>query len=106
MKKARIILAALLCLSLLAFAGCGNSNNAGTDSGANNTVTEDNKDSLTDDMADGAKDLVDDAEDTVDDLKDDAEDAAGGKGNDANGRNDNISDDGNDVTNSTMNDRQ
>lgn len=81
MKKFRIFLAAVLCVSLLTFAGCGNSNDAVDDNANNGTVTEDNADmnngsgtndgtdkgdSVTEDMADGAKDAVDDVEDVVD----------------------------------------
>lgn len=85
MKKFRIFLAAALCVSLLTFAGCGNSNDAVDDNANNGTVTEDNADmnngngtndgtndgtdkgdSVTEDMADGAKNVVDDVENAID----------------------------------------
>ena len=59
MKKTRLFLAAILCVSLLAFAGCGSDDNKSKDD-----------DSLTDDMADGARDAIDDVEDGVNDVKD------------------------------------
>lgn len=81
MKKTRLFLAAILCVSLLAFAGCGSYDNNGNTDASDGTVTEknvdrndDNKskddDSLTDDMADGARDAIDDVEDGVNDVKD------------------------------------
>ena len=70
MKKMRIFLASVLCISLLAFAGCGSDENNNNDGMNDGTVTEEtvdrNNDSITDDMADGAKDAVDDVEDAVD----------------------------------------
>ncbi|MDO4745498.1 MAG: hypothetical protein Q4B18_02960 [Bacillota bacterium] len=78
MSRIKFLLAAVLCVSLLAFAGCGNDNTA-NDNAQDNTVTEDrqdmgnnsndrtdNGDSLTEDMADGAKDVIDDVEDAID----------------------------------------
>jgi len=70
MKKMRIFLAVVLCVSLLAFAGCGSDTDS---SGAGDeTVTEettdaaDESDSLGEDMKDDAEDAVDDMEDAVD----------------------------------------
>lgn len=98
MKKFRIFLAAALCVSLLTFAGCGNSNDTVDDNANDGTVTEenadmdngngtndgtndgtDNGDSVTDDMADDAKDAVDDVEDVVD--GNDRDDATKAKNN-------------------------
>ncbi len=73
MKKLRIFAAAIMCVSLLAFAGCGS--NDAADTGEEGTVTEDTRnaderehkdDSVTEDMADDAKDAVDDVKDAVD----------------------------------------
>ncbi len=98
MKNFRIFLAAALCVSLLTFAGCGNSNDAVDDNANDGTVTEENADmdngngtndgdtngndkgdSVTDDMADDAKDAVDDVEDVVD--GNDRDDATKAKNN-------------------------
>lgn len=98
MKNFRIFLAAALCVSLLTFAGCGNSNDAVDDNANDGTVTEENADmdngngtndgdtngndkgdSVTDDMADDAKDVVDDVEDVVD--GNDRDDATKAKNN-------------------------
>lgn len=88
MKQLRIFLAAILCVSLLAFTGCGG-NNAAEDNADNGTVTEENADmndgagtdnetggngdngsnrddSVVDDMAQDAKDAADDVENAVD----------------------------------------
>ena len=96
MKKNRILLAAVLCLSLMTFAGCGSSddNNMNDDSSKSvteETVDRDNgsrnkEDSLKQDMKDGAEDMKDGAEDAVDDVKDamdgnDRNDSAGDRNN-------------------------
>ena len=80
MKKNRILLSAVLCLSLMMFAGCGSKNDNGMNDDSNKSVTEEtvdrdngsrNKDdSVTQDMKDGAEDMKDGAEDAVDDVKD------------------------------------
>ena len=88
MRNMKLFLAAILCVSLLAFAGCGNNDDNGTNA-SDGTVTEENVDrnddstkkddgSLTEDMADGARDAIDDVEDGVNDVKDkvDGEDDA------------------------------
>ena len=69
MRNMKLFLAAILCVSLLAFAGCGNNDDNGTNA-SDGTVTEENVDrnddstkkddgSLTEDMADGARDAID-----------------------------------------------
>ena len=95
MKKNRILLSAVLCLSLMTFAGCGSTDNNMNDD-SNKSVTEEtvdrdngsrNKDdSLKQDMKDGAEDMKDGAEDAVDDVKDamdgnDRNDSAGDRNN-------------------------
>lgn len=84
MSKFRILLAAVLCVSLLTFAGCGN-NDTTNGNGADGTVTEENTDigsgngsdtntknetdnnnSVTDDLKDDARNAVDDMENAVD----------------------------------------
>lgn len=85
MKKLRIFVVMMLCVSLLAFAGCGNNDTDG-DAG-NGTVTEEatdakdnnggnNGDSVTDDMADDAKDAIDDVKDGTNDNGSNRDDAA------------------------------
>lgn len=73
MKKLRIFAAAIMCVSLLAFAGCGSNDAADTEE--EGTVTEETRNaderehkdgSVTEDMADDAKDAVDDVKDAVD----------------------------------------
>ena len=84
MTKFRILFLTILCVSLLAFAGCGNNginkndvtdgtvneettdmyDDNGTDNGMTNGT--DTKDSITNDMADDAKKAVDDVENAVD----------------------------------------
>ena len=96
MKKNRILLSAVLCLSLMTFAGCGSNNDNGMNDDSNKSVTEEtvdrdngnrNKDdSVTQDMKDGAEDMKDGAEDVVDDVKDamdgnDRNDSAGDRNN-------------------------
>lgn len=93
MKKLRFFLAAALCVSLLTFAGCGSNNDTAGDNVNDGTVTEENAnmndgngtdngtndgtnngsengnnkgDSVAEDMADGAKNAVDDMKDAVD----------------------------------------
>lgn len=98
MSKLRILLAAVLCVSLLAFAGCGGNNDTTDGKAGNGTVTEDNTDmnnsnnngSVMDDLENGA-------EDAVDDLEKDAEDAADGMRNSV---------DGNSKTNNTNNTKE
>lgn len=76
MKKIRFFLAAVLCMSMMAFVGCGADNKDAGDTG-DGTVKEEtvdrnydkerkDGDSITEDMADGAKDAVDDVEDVMD----------------------------------------
>lgn len=76
MKNIRIFLAAVLCVSLFAFAGCG-SDDSDMNNTDNGTVTEETMDknedkskdkdgSVTEDMADDAKDAIDDVEDAID----------------------------------------
>ncbi|HIU25709.1 MAG TPA: hypothetical protein IAC50_04375 [Candidatus Copromorpha excrementigallinarum] len=78
MKKFRIFAATVMCISLLSFAGCGNSDTA--DTGEDGMVTEETTNgddragednSVTEDMADDARDAVDDVKDTVDGEKKD-----------------------------------
>ena len=83
MNKFRILFLTVLCVCLLAFAGCGNDTDRndvtdntvneettdmydgnGTDNGMNNGT--DTNDSVTDDMADDAKRAIDDVENAVD----------------------------------------
>ena len=84
MNKFRILFLTILCVSLLAFAGCGNNDTNrndvtdGTvneettdmydDNGSDNGMTNgtDTKDSITNDMADDAKRAIDDVENAVD----------------------------------------
>ncbi len=40
MKKNRILLSAVLCLSLMTFAGCGSNNDNGMNDDSNKSVTE------------------------------------------------------------------
>ena len=84
MSKFRILLAAVLCMALLTFAGCG-SNDTTDGNAGDGTVTEENTDmengggsdmgtengnnnngSVTDDLKDDAKKAVDDVENAVD----------------------------------------
>lgn len=76
MSRLRIFLAAILCVSLLTFAGCGNNNNT-NDNAGEGTVTEETTDmndngskkddsSVMDDLEKDTKDAVDDVEDAVD----------------------------------------
>lgn len=76
MSRLRIFLAAVLCVSLLTFAGCGNNNNT-NDNAGEGTVTEETTDmndngskkddsSVMDDLEKDTKDAVDDVEDAVD----------------------------------------
>lgn len=96
MKKNRILLSAVLCLSLMMFAGCGSSDDNNMNDDSNKSVTEqtvekdngskDKDDSVTQDMKDGAEDMKDGAEDAVDDVKDamdgnDRNDSAGERNN-------------------------
>lgn len=92
MSRLRILLAAILCVSLLTFAGCGENNNTGTN-GDNGTVTEESTDmnngntnSTDGNNGDGSmmNDMERGAEDMVDGLEQDARDAADSMRNGAN----------------------
>lgn len=69
MKKARILLAMLLALSVFTFTGCGG--NDANDNAGNDTTVEESVDQ-------DAKDVKDDAEDMGEDIKDGAEDMMDG----------------------------
>lgn len=100
MSKFRILLAAILCLSLLTFAGCGANDNADTNND-NGTVTEESTDmnnstdntdkNGTENGTDGDGSVMEDmgkaADDAVDDLERDAKDAADGMRNAVDGNN-------------------
>ena len=93
MSKFRILLAAILCLSLLTFAGCGANDNADTNND-NGTVTEESTDmnnSTDKNGTDGDGSVMEDmgkaADDAVDDLERDAKDAADGMRNAVDGNN-------------------
>ena len=97
MSKFRILLAVVLCMSLLAFTGCGEGNNADTNSD-NGTVTEDSTNMNNDGNngngngstnGDGSvmEDMENGAEDAVDSLEKDAKDAADGMRNAVDGNN-------------------
>lgn len=73
MKKTRILLAMLLALSVLTFAGCGDNNKAGE--GANNGTT------IQETTDNAAENLKDDAEDLGNDVKNGAEDMLDGTDN-------------------------
>lgn len=102
MSKFRILLAAVLCISLLTFAGCGN-NDTTNGNGDNGTVTEEdsnmdgnngtdmgtddganNDGSVVDDMENGARNAVDDLENDAENAADDVRDAV--DGDNVNGR--------------------
>lgn len=82
LKKKYVLLAALCCLSLMVFVGCGNRDDAGKDSTASPSVEEttDSPDPTGSDALDDAKngvdDVIDGAEDAVDDAADGVRDAA------------------------------
>lgn len=81
-RKKHLVLTALLCLSAMAFAGCGQKdNNAGTGASSGPEATDGN---IVDDIEDGVDDAVDDTKDVIDDAVDDAGDMV----NDATGGND------------------
>lgn len=103
MRKLRILLAAVLCVSLLAFAGCGGNNDTTDGNAGNDTVTEDNTNmgnddgnnmgtdqnnnndgSVVDDMENGAEDAVDDLENDARNAADDVRNAV--DGDNVNGR--------------------
>lgn len=73
MKKAKILLAMMLVLSVFTFAGCGGGNNA-DDNADNGTTVEESTDNA-------GQDLKDDVEDMGDDIKDGAEDMLDGTDN-------------------------
>lgn len=71
MKKAKILLAMLLAVSVFTFAGCGGNNNADDNAGSDNATVEETTDNV-------GQDLKDDAEDIGNDIKDGAEDMLDG----------------------------
>lgn len=83
LRKKHLVLTALLCLSAMAFAGCGQKDNA--DNAASSTpgpgASDDN---VVNDIEDGVDDAVNDTKDVIDDAVDDAGDMV----NDATGGND------------------
>ena len=79
LKKKYYLLAALLCLSLFVFAGCGkkdNNDNAASESPATESSADpqqtDKDGDLMDDVGDGVDDAVNDAGDVINDAVDDA----------------------------------
>ncbi len=76
MKKARILLAMLLALSVFTFTGCGGNDANDGDHADNGTTVEDNVDK-------DAQDVKDDAEDMGEDIKDGAEDLVDGNDDNA-----------------------
>lgn len=77
MKKIRVFAVLLLCVALLAFAGCGDTKSDKDQDTENGTVTEETLDhdeetkgsddgSAMDEMKDGAEKAVDDMKDAVD----------------------------------------
>lgn len=72
MKKARILLAMLLAVSVFSFAGCGDNQDTAKQDADNGTTVEE---TATDNAA---EDLKDDVEDLGDDVKDGAEDLVDG----------------------------
>ena len=93
MSRLRILLAAILCVSLFTFAGCGGDNNTDTNSD-NGTVTEENTDmnnSDANDSTNGDDSMMEDVERGADNmmegLENDAKDAADGMRNAVDGNN-------------------
>lgn len=71
MKKAKILLAMLLALSVFTFAGCGDNNNDADNNGADNgTRVEETNDNAVEDMKDDAEDLGNDVKDGAKDMLD------------------------------------
>ena len=91
LKKKYYLLAALLCLSLFVFAGCGKKDN--NDNAASESPQQTDKDGdLMDDVGDGVDDAVNDAGDVINDAVDGTEDAvddATGNGDYKNDKKDN-----------------
>lgn len=80
MKKAKILLAMLLALSVFTFAGCGGDNNA-DDSTDNGTTMEETTDNAGQDLKDDAEDLGNDLKDGAEDMLDGTDDANNNKDN-------------------------
>lgn len=74
LKRARILLAMLLALSVFTFTGCGGNDANDGDNADNGTTVEDSVDK-------DAQDVKDDAEDMGEDIKDGAEDLVDGDDN-------------------------
>ena len=99
LKKKYYLLAALLCLSLFVFAGCGkkdNNDNAASESPATESSADpqqtDKDGDLMEDVGDGIDDAVNDAGDVINDAVDGTEDAvddATGNGDYKNDKKDN-----------------
>lgn len=77
LKKARILLAMLLAVSVFSFAGCGDKNNS--DSGVNDGTTT--VEQTTEKTEGAGEDLKNDAKDLGDDVKDGAKDLVDGTDN-------------------------
>ena len=80
-RKKHLVLTALLCLSTMAFAGCGQKDNADNAASSGPEATDGN---MMQDIEDGVDDAVNDTKDAIDDAVDDAGDMV----NDATGGND------------------
>lgn len=72
LKKKYLLLAAVICLSMPVFTGCGNKTN---DNGNQASASPSADDGLMNDVEDGVDDAVDGAQDAVDDVIDGTEDA-------------------------------
>ncbi|MCI8770705.1 MAG: hypothetical protein HFH73_06075 [Lachnospiraceae bacterium] len=97
MKKKYLVLAAVACLSISVFTGCGNKANDGADQATSSPSADDG---VMDDVENGVDDAVNGTEDAVDDVIDGTEDAVDDvTGND----NNNNSNNGNDINNDTNN---
>ena len=92
MKKFKALIMVMLCVALLAFAGCGTNNaneNAGDGTVREETMNSDNTEnssagddgSAADRVKDDAKDAADDVKDAADDVKDGVKDAVDGNDN-------------------------
>ena len=86
LKKKYLVLAAVACLSISVFTGCGNKANDGADQATSSPSADDG---VMDDVENGVDDAVNGTEDAVDDVT----------GND----NNNNSNNGNDINNDTNN---
>ena len=71
LRKKHLLLTALLCLSAMAFAGCGTKDDADNAASATPGATDGN---VVDDIKDGVDDAVNDTENAIDDAVNDAED--------------------------------